>query len=211
MPVTTGHLQVAIRGLYLGQQVEVVQWYRLNGAAFLTATVLGVLEAYWNNIKDDWRAFHINGADDRTISLFGREPGTGGAYAEFPIPTGERQGTRDGAVLGDWMPPMNATGIKLVVGSGVTRPGAKRLWGMVEGDQNKGALGAGIVAAANVAATIFANTIILGSPVATGEMQGEIVRLDPDTGLVSASQDVTGFIVKPNVTTQNSRKIGRGA
>lgn len=211
MPVTSGHLQVAIRGLYLGQQVEVVQWYRLNGAAFLTATVLGVLEAYWDNIKTDWRAFHVTGADNRTISLFGREPGIGGAYAEFPIPTGEQQGTRSGVGGGDWMPPMNATGIKLVVGSGVTRPGAKRVWGMVEADQVSGVLQAGIVAVANMAATIFANSIILGAPVATGEMQGEIVRLDPTTQLVTVAQDVTGFIVKPNVTTQNSRKIGRGS
>jgi hypothetical protein len=208
--IISGHLKVAIRGEYLGQRVEVVQWYRLVGSAFLTADVVQVLEAYWNDIKTDWRAFHVASPKDLTLSLFGSEAGPTGQYAEYAIPTGEQQGTRSSIGLGDFMPPTIGVGIRLTVGSRATRPGQKRPWGSLEGDNVDGAAQAAIVSAANAVAPVFSGGRVLGVPVATGVMQGEVVRLDPISGLVTTAQDLIGFVVNSNLTTQNSRKVGHG-
>jgi len=212
MPVLSGHLQVHIRGVLLGQQVQVVQWYRLDGVAFATATVLGVLEAYWNNIKDVWRATHVADVNDRTLSLFGREAGALAAYAEFAVPVAEQQGTRaSGASFAGYMPPFVGAGVKLAVGSGLTRPGQKRFWGLGEGDSVEGVMQAPYLTLVEALAVKFSDQILLGAPVATGVMFPEVVRQEPVTGNILVAQDVTGHVVNNNLTTQNSRKIGRGA
>src|SRR5205085_1995801 len=136
MPVTGGHLKVTLRYTYLAQKCENVQFYRLTGTAFATATVLGVLEAYWNDIKDTFR------------SVF---------------PALESVGTIDSIL----------------------------------GDEVGGGLG-------------FAEFSTLGAPVATGVMQPEVGK-SVASGFPSVFQDVTGKVVNSNVTSQVSRKIGRGA
>ena len=56
----------------------------------------------------------------------------------------------------------------------------------------------------------FATPIILGAPVATGVLEPVVTRLSPDGTTVLASQPVAGYVINPNQTTQNSRKVGRG-
>jgi hypothetical protein len=211
MAVSAEDLKIVIRGVHMGQQMEVVQWYRPTGAAFLTATLLGVAEAYWNDIKTTWRACHVANIDDVTTSVFISEPGVAGQYAEFAVPSGEQQGTRSGPTEPQALPPYVAAGVRLTVGSRVTRPGQKRFWGLKESDQSNGLLTAALAALITSLAPKFAGGITLGAPVATGVLWAEIVRVAGVPQVVTARQDVTGFIVAGNVTTQNSRKFGRGA
>lgn len=211
MAITASHLKIAIRGRFLSQQVEVVQWYRPTGAAFLTASPEGVGEAFWNDIKTVWRGLFIESVALLTEVIFVAEPGDTGAYGEFPIPSGEQQGTRVISSPGSFMPPYTAIGVRLTVGTRTTRPGQKRFWGMTEADNGDGLAGSNLVAATEAAAAKFSSVITLGAPVATGTLTPEIVRINRDTGAIVAAQDVTGFLVNPELTTQNSRKFGRGS
>lgn len=211
MAITSEIIRVVIRGVYMSQLVENVQWYVPTGAAFLTAEAAGVAQAYWDNIKTDWRAFHIANTLDRTLSVFVSEPGASGAYGEYAIPTGEQQGTRDATGAGQLLPPTNSVAVRLTVATRVTRPGQKRFWGVWEGDNSYGVLEAPIVTAANTLAVKFSDNITLGSPVATGVLIPVIVKINRETGEVVDRQEVVGFAVNSNVSTQNSRKFGRGA
>jgi len=211
MPITASDLKIVIRGVYLGQQVEVVQWYRPTGAAFLTADPAGVGEAYWNDIKTAWRACHGATATDKTTSIFVSEPGPSGAYGEFAIPTAEQEGTRSISGLGEFLPPYVGVGVRLTVSTRTTRPGQKRFWGVLEGDNSDGELESALAALVDTLAAKFSSMVTLGSPVATGTLDPEIVHLAGVPAAVTAHQDVAGYIINNNLTTQNSRKFGRGA
>jgi hypothetical protein len=211
MPIVTSTLKIAIRGRLLGQQIEVVQWYAPAGAAFLTANAVAVGEAYWNDIKALWRACHTDNGDDLTQSIFVAEPGATGAYGEFAIPGAEQQGTRPAADLGGFLPPYCAYAMRQTVSSRVTRPGQKRFWGLGESDNFAGAIGTAIFALYEALAPKFTDVITLGAPVATGTLAPIIVRIDRATGAVTASQNVDGHVTNSNISTQNSRKFGRGS
>lgn len=211
MPIITSTLEVSIRGVYLGQNVEVVQWYAPAGAAFLTANAQAVGEAYWNDIKTLWRAAHVPTALDLTQSIFVREPGETGAYGEYAIVPGEQQGTRDPSGTGGLMPPYVVVAMRESVSSRVTRPGQKRFWGVNEGDNTDGVLGAGLSSLIDALAVKFDSVITLGAPVATGTLAPIVVRIDRGTGDITASQNVDGHVINPYLSTQNSRKVGRGS
>jgi len=211
MAITASELQIVIRGTLLAQRIEVVQWYRPTGSAFLTADPVAVGEAYWNDIKTSWRACHVPTAVDLTQSIFVSEPGSTGAYGEFAIPAGEQQGTRDVSGTGGLMPPYVAVAVRETVATRVTRPGQKRFWGVNEGDNTDGVLGGALQALVETLMAKFDSTITLGAPVATGVLDPIVVHIDRSTGLPTASQLVTGHVINTNLSTQNSRKIGRGA
>lgn len=210
MAITAVDLKIVIRGVLNSQQVEVVQWYRPEGAAFLTADPAGVGEAYWNDIKTLWRSCHRAASNDVTTSILVSEPGASGAYGEFAIPVGEQQGTRAAPTQSEYLPPYCAAAVRLTVATRATRPGQKRFWGLLEEDNSNGALGSAMAALVASLAPKFSSVLTLGAPVATGNLFPEIVHLEGSPEVVTARQDVAGFIVAPNVSTQNSRKIGRG-
>lgn len=211
MAITATDIKISVRGKYLGQLVQVVQWYRPTGAAFLTADPEDVGEAFWNDIKTLWRLCMYPTVDNVTQSILVQEPGASGAYGEFPIPAGEQQGNRSGSPTGNTMPPFVATASRLTVSTRATRPGQKRIWGVHEDDSVNGVLQAGLKTAIGNLMAKFSGGITLGAPVATGVLWAEIVRLDKATGAILARQDVKGFLVSDYVTTQNSRKYSRGS
>lgn len=213
MPIGLGiPLQVVVRGTYLGQQVQVGQWYETDGAAFLTATPEAVGNAYWQHIKVAFRALLANAVQVQLESVYVAEDGATGAYGEYPIPPAEKQGTRVISTLNDLMPPFAAGGVRLTVGSRVTRPGQKRMFGLYESDSdNGGYLGSVYRGLLGAVAAYWSAPITLGAPVATGVLTPIVTRRDPNTGLITDYQPVTGFLVKDTVTTQNSRKYGHGA
>lgn len=205
-------LLVAIRGHYLGQMVQLGQWYETDGAAFLTATPDQVGEAYWNHVKVAFRALVAAAVQVSIESVFVSEDGPLGAYGEFPVPALERQGTRVLGSLDALMGPNIAAGVRLTVGTRLTRPGQKRMWGLYEVDNDAGGyLGPIYTGLLATMAAFWSAPIILGAPVATGVLTPIVTHRDPVTDLITDYQDVTGFIVKPEVTTQNSRKYGVGA
>lgn len=211
MPVTGGHAKISIRYTYLGQKCENVQFFRLTGTAFATATMEGVLEAYWNDIKDAFRSLFSTSADVSTIdSILGEEVAGLEGFAEFAIPPDERVGTRSAGSDGLWLNSFSALGMRQTVGTRVTRPGQKRFPMLREGDVSGNALTGAIIDYYDPALNKFIDPITLGAPVATGVMQPEVGK-SVASGFPTVYQDVTGKVVNPNVTTQVSRKVGRGA
>lgn len=209
MPIGIGiPLRIEIRGTIKGQACMVRQWYETDGAAFLTADPTGVGEAFWNHIKTAWRAMHIGDGVDFTQSIFVAEDGPTGAYGEYAIPTGEQTGLRSGAGLGSSLPAYSAGGIRLTVGSRVTRPGQKRFWGLYELDADHGDLvSAGYATLLDGIGPMFSAPLTLGAPVALGVLNPIIVSMGGTPPVVVASQPVTGYLVHPYVTSQVSRKV----
>lgn len=210
MAIAVSDLRISVRGLIYNQRWQNSQWYRLEGAAFLTATPSGVGEAYWNHVKSAWRGFVVANSFMTFESVFVEEPGSDGQYGEYAVPVGEVQGTRAGGTQNDPMPPFCAAGVRLTVGSRATRPGQKRFIGLVDTDNVIGVLQSAAATALGTLATLLTATMVLGAPVATGSLHPEIVTYNPITHSIEAYQDVTGFVINPNITTQNSRKVGRG-
>lgn len=210
MAITVTDLKMTIRGRIIEQVFMVGCWYRITGAAFLTATPLGVAEAYWNDIKGAWRALQLSDPAFVTTSIFCEEPGVAGQYAEYPIPSAEQGGLRAMTGGTNLLPPFVAFGIRQTVGSRVTRPGQKRIPGVGEQDSTNQFVNAGTVTLVDSLAAKFSSGITLGVPVATGVMNPEVCRVDPITRLIIAKQDATGFLTNPNTTSQVSRKYGRG-
>lgn len=210
MPITASLLKVQIRGILLGQNVEVVQWYAPTGAAFITATAAGVAEAFWNDIKTDWRACHFDNASDKTTSVVVAEPGDTGAFGEWAIDPSEQEGTRDSGVGFQAMPPYCVVAVRQTVATRATRPGQKRFWGLGEGDSVNGILQPTLQGLVDTLMAHFESAVILGAPVATGVMTPQVVGLDPATGLPARQQDVIGHVTSVYVGTQVSRKYNRG-
>jgi len=210
MAIISLHLRVVIRGHILGQVFENVAWYSPGGAAFLTATATGVGQAYWNDIKSVWRAALPNTPNLTTESILVDEPGPTGAFGEYPIPTAEQQGLRDPVATGDLLPTFNACAVRLAVATRATRPGQKRFVGGCENDQANNVWNAPYVTLINALAAKFDSIITLGVPVATGILTPEVVSIDRVNGDIVGSQAVIGHVTNPRVTSQVSRKFGRG-
>jgi hypothetical protein len=211
MPITGNLLEIVLRFSWLQQECETVQFYKPGGAAFLTATPAGVGEAWWNDVKAAWRAMAPSSSDAVFKSVFVREYNGLGGYGEFPIPVGEIFGTRSATGLGDFMPPYVAAAGKLSVATNVTRPGQKRLPFALEGDNVNGKIQAAFQTLCNAVLAKYSTTITLGAPVATGVLVPQIVRKAGSPPAPSAWQDVVGYVLNQNFSTQNSRKFGHGS
>lgn len=206
-----GRLKIILRWQLANQNCEAVQWYRMDGAAFLTADVPAVLEAYWNDIKSVWRAMIVTSPTFKFIELLGAEESPTGGFGSYSVPLAEQQGTRAAGSLGNFLPSFNAAGVKLTVAARTTRPGQKRLPGLMEGDNDNGTLEAPFIALADAVAAKYSTPIILGAPVATGALIPIVARLAGVPPTVTAAQDVTGHVVNQYITSQVSRKIGHGS
>ena len=203
-------LKVVIRGTILSQAFQNVCWFVTDGAAFLTADATGVGEAFWNDIKTVWRAAQYDSPNGCVAtSILVSEPGPTGAFGEYAIPVGEQVGTRAAAGSGGFLPAFNAAGFRQAVATRTTRPGQKRIPGAGEIDQAGGVWDAAYLALIDAVADKLSNPITLGAPVATGVLIPIVVGLDGD-GNVVRQQEITGYITNTFVTSQVSRKPGRG-
>jgi hypothetical protein len=212
MPVTTNPFRVSIRYVYLGQECENVQWYFGGGAAFVTATMPEVLAAYWENVKGAWRALMLDSLPHNSInSILGECIGGDQEFAEFPIPSGERIGTRSIATNGQPLPGTLAGGVRLTVGTRETRPGQKRAPFICEANIEGNDLNASYLDPLTDWGETFSQLLTLGAPAATAILQPVITHHDPVTLLLASWQDVTGQIVNPYATSQVSRKRGHGS
>lgn len=210
MGITSDLLKVSVRGQLLAQRVEVVQYFVCGGAGLLTASCANVAEAFWNYVKTEWRASHGTADEDRTLSVFVEEVGGSLGFGEYAIPSDEQLGTRVITSLGDLLPPFAAVGARLTIATRVTRPGQKRFWGLFEHDSNNGLLDADVRALVEDLLDKWTLPIGLSTPADVVGLNAYVVRLNRETGAVVTRQAVTGYLVSPYVTTQNSRKYGRG-
>jgi len=167
-------------------------------------------EAWWNHIKAEIRATVVNSSGAffksvRVLELNNPE----GDYGEWNIPSGESAGTRTPPAQSEALPPYCAAAMRLLVTSRATRPGQKRFGLLVEGDQTGGVLNGTMIGLYNTLGAKLSGIFVLGAPAVGTSMEPIVCRKDA-SGVVSAHQDISGWLVNPNVSTQNTRKFGRG-
>ena len=211
MAITTGSLiEIALDMNVLGNQNMNVYQYE---AGTIPPSILAVhiAEAWWNHVKVAYRALATSAFSTPFQSIRIRElNNNAGDYAEYDIPTAEKSGTRASPSEPTAMPPFSAAGVRLVVGTRLTRPGQKRLPFLTEGDNSVGLLGSAYTALTVTLMNILVANMTLGAPAATAVLKPVVTRKDAQ-GFVTAYQPVTGFLVNADVTTQNTRKFGRGS
>lgn len=210
MGVTVGHLyEVSLKAINQGVNVyNVFQYEALVGD--VTSDGADISESWWNHVKGVWRALVVGGAGMQFLSVTARDlTDPTGLYGSFAVPSGERQGTRAAPPQAELTPSFAAVGVRLTVGTRTTRPGQKRLAGLAEEDLFGQAVHSGILSLVNAWAAVVTEDMILGAPSALVTLRPVVVRRDV-TGTPVAHQPVTGYLVNPFVTTQVSRKVGRG-
>lgn len=210
MAWTSNLIKVTLRYTFQNQQCQTTQHYRFGNEVTESITATHVGEAWWNDVKTAWRAMIINDPSFRFDSVLVEELAAGGQFGEFAVPAGERLGTRPLGSLGAWLPTFNAVGVRLVVASRVTRPGQKRFPGLSEGDNEGGFVAAGFIALVGAVAAKYSGIITLGAPALAEALIPVVARYDAGDPVPVVTQDVVGHWVSSIITSQVSRKPGRG-
>lgn len=167
-------------------------------------------EAWWNQVKVPYRALAVSGWGTPFQSVRIRElNNSAGDYAEFDIPSGEQAGTRSNPTDADLMPYHIATAARLTVGTRLTRPGHKRFPFATQNDVTASTVASAWKTLIGSVLNSAIGTLTLGSP-ALLEVIDCIVCKKDSAGTVVASQKVTGYVLPLYVSSQNTRKVGRG-
>jgi len=187
---------------------NVFQYWCLAGNETTNGAELS--EAWWNHVKGVYRALVCAAWGDFFESVLARDlTDPTGIYGEYAISPAERAGTRSTPSASQWLPTFNAVGVRLSVGTRTTRPGQKRLAVLAEEDVVGQDVQAGMVALVNSWGLVLTANMVLGAPAALVSLDPVVVRKDV-TGAVTANQPITGFFINSRVTSQVSRKYGRG-
>jgi len=208
--ITTGSkISISLNATSAGQTIMNVWEYSvLEIVGTPTAGHYG--EAWWNHVKAGYRALALAAWGQVFTSVRVSELGNPlGEYGEFAIPTGERAGTRSNPTDAESMPNFTAVGVRLSVSTRVTRPGQKRFAFLTQSD----VLGEDVQApfqtlVATLMTTMVAN-MTLGAPAAGVVLVPNVVGLNAD-GTIRGAQLVTGYAINGKVTSQVSRRFGRG-
>lgn len=173
-------------------------------------TAAQVAEAYWAHIKATARPLVAETQASGFLAIKCRELDSAtGDYGEFGVPAAEQAGTM--AVSGsDTVPPFVAAGVRLAVKSRLTRPGQKRFGGMTDAMIADGLLQPAYLTLLNAHMNVLTADMLLGAPAATTTLRPVVVSKDRATGLPTAFQRVTGYVVNTFASSQVSRKVGRG-
>lgn len=210
MAWTSDLIKVTLRYSFQNQRCQTTQHYRFGNEVSESITAAHVGEVWWNDVKAAWRAMIINDLSFQFTSVLVEELAVGGQFGEFAVPAGERQGTRALGSLGAWLPTFNAVGVRLVVASRATRPGQKRFPGLSEGDNDGGLVAAGFVSLVGAVAAKYSGIITLGAPALAEALIPVVARYVAGNPVPIVTQDVVGHSVSSVITSQVSRKPGRG-
>lgn len=185
---------------FVNQEVLNVYYYRDTTAVGIPAA--SVAQGWWDSVKTTFRALQPTTSGFTSIrieceALFGTHP-----FGIYPVPVGEQQGLR--AASTDFMPLWNSYLIKLDVATRLTRPGSKRIAGMMEGDQSSGGLIAGtLTLVQNFADRLDITFVPTGSGASvTPVVVGYPTAAQPGTPRV---QDIVQATASPYVSHQTSR------
>lgn len=211
MGFSAAYLVVNVRYTLLGQQCQTGLAHAIEGIVFTTATAAEVAEAYWNDVKDQWRAIAPDSLDIvRFTSVQVREVGGDLSLGEYAIPSGEQAGTRDAGTTDTMMPSYVAVGCRLTVGSSITRPGQKRIPFLVEGDVASNSVDPAFLTLCEDLCEAWSTPRNLGAPVALGVLEPAVLTFGVDQNTVAAAQLVVGYVLNPFITSQVSRRYGHG-
>lgn len=203
-------LEIKLAGAVFGQQWMNVWTYRVVGELG-SPSPANWGNAWWNALKAAYRPLiaSVHGAAFLTVSVREMDD-PDGEYGVFPVPVGENAGTATTGA-GGVVPPFVAAGIRYTVSTRLTRPGQKRIPGQDEAVMNGNTWETAYATVLNTFGAASSIALVLGSPALGSEIKPVVVKKDPVTGLPVAHQDITGYLVNSYVTSQVSRKMGRGA
>lgn len=203
-------IEIAVEGTVFTQQQMNVWTYRLSAYPG-PVTAAQIAEAFWQHVKAATRgvgvSIHTNLYQTVRVRELDDPLGLFGSYA---VPTAEQSGTRSSGGSED-TPSFVALGARLHVGSRTTRPGSKRFAGLCEADIVGQSPSPTARAAVQALLDVACVPITLGAPAALIGLSPVIVRRDPTTGLPVAWQYIESATATNLVTTQNTRKLGRGS
>lgn len=211
MAITDGStIEIALQMVHLGQ--EMINAYQYDVA--VNGSVVGaadVAAAWWNVVKTAYRALSVttDGEVFRTVRIADLSNPLGD-FAQWDIPAAEQTGTRAAPSQSERLPPYVAVGVRLTVGSRITRPGQKRIPFLTESDNVGGILQAPFRSLVGALFNILDGEIALAAPATDYALSPVVVRKIRGGG-IAASQPVIGHLINTNLTTQNSRKYGRGS
>lgn len=175
-----------------------------------TVDAVHIAEAWWNAVKTTWRAMIAVGIGAYFQSVRIQElNNSAGAFAEWNVPVGEQVGTRAAPAAPQVLPLFNAAAVRLTVGTRLTRPGQKRFFGLTETDNDGGPIGSAFLTLLNAHMAVLDSQITLGAPAALVTLDPIVTSRDA-AGTVINYQNVTGYVINPNISSQNTRKPGRG-
>lgn len=202
-------IQITLRQQYGVEDILSVWSYEVEGT-FTPGTAAEIGNAWWNHVKATYRAlvrasagFTFNAVVVRSLT----DPL--GDLGEWAIPSGEQQGTRTGVDTSEFMPPFVSVGVRLTVANRTTRPGQKRYAGILEADSDGGIVNSAYRTLLNSNLAVMTAPMILGAPIAGMTLIPFVVGLNAD-GSIRAAQEITGSVVNNYITSQVSRRFGRG-
>ncbi len=212
MSLVDAHIGLTLRYTYLEQKCQNEFMYFTEGAVFVGVNAVQVAEAWWNDIKTDFRAMVGTPTDVARIqSVVCRNLVVGGELGEYAIPVGEQAGTRSFAGLADAAPSFVNMGFRMTVGNTTTRPGQKRFPFLWEGDMERNRILDPMLALLETFAAHVDSPLTLGAPVAAGVLQPVVGGTIDADGFPTVYQDVVGHLINTNITSQVSRKLGHGS
>lgn len=211
MAFTEGDLvEISVKAVNAGITYMNVWQYQVAGT-FSGVDAAQVGEGWWNDVKTVYRGVPASTYGNFFTEVLVRELNDPtGEYGTFVIPSAESAGTRTPASETGLLQPYAAIGMKLAVGTRVTRPGSKRFGGLVELDNNAGYANGPVYAATEALGAHMVAAMVLGIPALGMQLDPIICRKDA-TGAVVAHQPITGYSVSLVLSHQTSRSIGRGA
>jgi len=204
-------VRIVVNQTLLGQQVQNVLHYVVTATA-VDDTYAELAQGWWDDIKAAWRAaVTIPLVTDSVEAYDNADPL--GDYGIYTIPTAERPGLNGSDVES----PFIAAGFRFGVANRTTKPGYMRLSGVRDGE---------VDAAGVINATLLTKYTTLATALLNGFNYGLLLAGHADLAVygaphpastrypardVAVYNDVTAITIPSNVTTQNTRKIGRGA
>jgi hypothetical protein len=210
MSLVDSHIELVLRYTWIDQECENVFKYFTEGAVFVGVNAVQVAEAWWDDVKGVIRSLAPGGTGLlKFTSVVCRNLVDGGELGEFAIPVGEQDGTRTIAGAGEYLPAFNSGGLRLTVGNTTTRPGQKRFPFLSNVDVVGNALTATYATLLDAVGAHIDQPLTLGSPVVAGVLQ-PVIGGTVVAGFPTVYQDVIGHVTNPYVTSQVSRKRGRG-
>lgn len=202
-------VEISISGDWQAQRWFNIWQYEVSVVAG-SDTAADIGEAWWNHVKTTYRALAATIITQAFLNVSVKTlESLVGDYGNFPIPAGERVGTRASGGLGDYLPSFSGAGVRLAVATRLTRPGQKRFPFLMDLDSDANALGSAFNALLVTHMNVMDSTMVLGAPAALATLNPVVVSKFPN-GLQEVWQPVTGYAVNPNITSQVSRKVGNG-
>lgn len=196
---------------YDGQQILNVYHFRAN--TNISPSSGNAAQKWWDFVKATLRPLQISQLTHQYVTLESLDGDK--TFYHYDIPSGERVGTY--ATSGDAEAAFVAYPFRLTTNSRLVRPGSKRICGVSEGATDPlGVLSAGVLALMNALGAIMIQTVPI-LPLNVESMDPVIVGFPhPATAhrparLAREITLITGYNLPPVVTTQNTRKRGRGS